>query len=157
MTFNNGKRIVVFRLLSLISTVIFVIYMLLAYFAAVLGKYLTSTQLTIITIVITTAFIIVILWPAIRQYRYIYFTDDGRSVVLRWYTIGLMSGDNNSIEIPKESFAGYEITRKLNGLYSYITLYQIFQNRKVSFPPVSISALDNKEIRKVTEALDSYR
>jgi hypothetical protein len=157
MTFNNGKRIVVFRLLSLVSTVIFVIYMLLAYFAAVLGKYLTSTQLTIITIVITTVFILVILWPAIRQYRYIYFTDDGRSVILRWYTIGLMSGDNNSIEIPKESFAGYEITRKLNGLYSYITLYQIFQSRKVSFPPVSISALDNKEIKKITEALDSYR
>jgi len=157
MTFNNGKRIVVFRLLSLISTVIFVIYMLLAYFAAVLGKYLTSTQLTIITVAITTTYILIIFWPAIRQYKYIYFTDDGRSVVLRWYTIGLMSGESKSIEIPKEYFAGYEITRKLSGLYCYITLYQIFQNRKGSYPPVSISALGSKEIKKITEALDSYK
>lgn len=157
MTFNNGKRIVVFRLLSLISTVIFVIYMLLAYFAAILGRHMSSEQITITTVAVTTVYILIISWPAIRQYKYIYFTDDGRSIVLRWYTIGLLSGESKSIEIPKEFFAGYEITRKVRGLFSYITLYQVFQGRKGSYPPVSVTALGSKEIKKITEALDSYK
>jgi len=157
MTFHNGKRIVFFRLLSLVATVLFVIYMLLAYFAEELSRYLSSGTIALITAGVVTLYVLVILWPMIRQYKYIYFSDDGRSVIIRWYSIGLMSGESHSIEIPKESFSGFEITGKLGGFYKYITLYQTVQNHRAAYPPVVISSLHKDEIKKISEALAHYK
>lgn len=157
MTFHNGKRIVFFRLLSLVSTVLFVIYMLLAYFADELSRYLDSRTITFITAGVVAIYVLVILWPMIRQYKYIYFSDDGRAVIIRWYSIGLMSGESHSIEIPKESFSGFEITGKLGGFYKYITLYQTVQSRRAAYPPVVITSLNNIEIKKISEALACYK
>jgi len=148
---------VIFRLLSLISTALFVVYMLLAYFDGILGRIIPSPMLTLMTIAIAFVYMLIILWPLIRQYKYIYFTDDGLSIILRWYSIGLMSGESHSIEIPKEWFADFEITRKRSGLYKYITLYQVFQNRKAAYPSVAINSLGSKEIKKITEALERYK
>lgn len=157
MTLHNGKRIVFFRLLSLVATVLFVIYMLLAYFADELSRYLDSRTITIISAVVVVLYIMVILWPMIRQIKYIYFSDDGRSVIIRWYSIGLMSGESHSIEIPKETFSGYEITGKLGGFYRYITLYQTVQSHRAAYPPVVITSLHKEEIRKISEALARYK
>lgn len=157
MTFHNGKKIVFFRLLSLVTTVIFVIYILLAYFARVLTRYVPSDTLDFSTIIVTLLYLTSVLWPIIRQYRYIYFSDDGNSVILRWYSVGLISGESKSIEIPKNSFAGYQIEKKLFGSYQYITLYQYFQNRRAGFPAVSVNALSVKQIKKITEILERYK
>lgn len=157
MTLHNGKRIVFFRLLSLVATVLFVIYMLLAYFADELSRYLDSSTITIISAVVVVLYILVILWPMIRQIKYIYFSDDGHSVIIRWYSIGLMSGESHSIEIPKETFSGYEITGKLGGFYRYITLYQTVQSHRAAYPPVVITSLHKEEIRKISEALARYK
>jgi len=155
MTFHNGKKIVVFRLLSLITTALFVIYMLLAYFAKVIKT--PSHLLDLITVVITVLYLLSILWPVIWQYKYIYFSDDGRMIIMRWYSVGLISGESKSIEIPKEVFAGYEITEKYLGLFHYITLYQNYQNRRAGYPPVVINALGRQFRDKIIKALELYK
>lgn len=157
MTFDSGKKIVAFRFLSLVSTALFVVYMLLAYFDGILGRVVPSSTLTLMTIAIVFLYLLTILWPLLRKYKYIYFTNDGKSIILRWYSIGLILGESKSIEIPKESFAGCEITQKLWGFYKYITLYQIFQNHRAAYPPVAITSLSSKQIRIITEALECYK
>lgn len=157
MTLDNGKRLVSFRILSLITTVLFVVYMLLAYFAKILGRYMPSDTLNLITIIISALYLSSVLWPVIWQYKYIYFSDDGNSIILRWYSVGLISGESKSIEIPKNAFAGFEKSKKYFGFYSYITLYQYFQNRRAGYPPVIITALKNRQIKKIIEALECYK
>lgn len=156
MTLHNGKIIVIFRILSLITTALFVVYMLLAYFAKILDRYMPSDTLNLITIIISALYLTSVLWPVIWQYKYIYFSDDGNSVILRWYSVGLISGESKSIEIPKNAFAGFETSDKFFGLYRYITLYQYFQNRRAGYPPVIITALKTRQVKKITDALKCY-
>jgi hypothetical protein len=157
MTLENGKKIVLLRLIGFITTLIYVLYVFLAYFPRVFRKVLSGENLTLLTVVVTVLFLIVLFWPAIMKYRYIYFSADERTVTLRWYKTGLLPGESKSIEIPSGSFAGHEITVKFMGLFHYLTLYQHVQGKRAAYPPVSITALSKPERARIDETLKNYR
>src|SRR5665254_18938 len=91
------------------------------------------------------------------KFRYIFFSTDIQGITLRWYSTGLMQGDSKSIEIPADRYAGFEVTRKLFGLHTYLTLFQKVQNQKAGYTPVSITALSREQKRKLTESLTNYK
>ena len=157
MTLDNGKRIVLLRLTAFISTVMYVLYIFLAYFPKVFRKVMTEESLTVLTIAVTVAYLLLLFWPAIRQYRYIFFSADEKTVTLRWYKTGLMPGESKSIEIPAGRFAGYEITSKARGLYPYITLFQQVQGKRAAYPPVCITALSRGQRKLMDETLKNYK
>ena len=139
MTLDNGKRIVLLRLIAFITTIVYVLYVFLAYFPKSFRKVMSDESLMILTVVVTVIYLGILFWPAIMRYRYLYFSADERTVTLRWYKTGLMPGESKSIQIPADRFAGYEITAKGMGLYHYITLFQQVQGRRAAYPPVSIT------------------
>jgi hypothetical protein len=157
MTLDNGKRIVVLRLTAFITTVVYVLYIFLAYFPRIFRKMMSEETLTVLTVAVTVVYLLILFWPAIRQYRYLFFSADERNVTLRWYTTGLMPGESKSIEIPSGRFAGYEITSKVMGLYQYITLYQQVQGKRAAYPPVCITALSKAQRKLIEETLKSYK
>ncbi|NLE34214.1 MAG: hypothetical protein GX622_03850 [Bacteroidales bacterium] len=157
MTLDNGKRIVLFRLIGFITTVIYVLYVFLAYFPKIFRKVMSDQTLTILTVVVTIAFLLILLWPAIMKYRYIFFSADERTITLRWYKTGLMPGESRSIEIPAGRYAGYEITSEGMGLFHYLTLFQQVQGRRAAYPPVSITALTGAQRKEIEETLKGYR
>jgi len=157
MTLDNGKRIVLLRLTAFITTVVYVLYIFLAYFPKVFRKVMTEESLTMLTVAVTVAYLLLLFWPAIRQYRYIFFSADEKTVTLRWYKTGLMPGESKSIEIPAGRFAGYEITSKARGLYPYITLFQQVQGKRAAYPPVCITALSRGQRKLMDETLKNYK
>ena len=157
MTIDNGKRIVLLRLTAFITTVVYVLYIFLAYFPKVFRKVMTEESLTMLTVAVTVAYLLLLFWPAIRQYRYIFFSADEKTVTLRWYKTGLMPGESKSIEIPAGRFAGYEITSKARGLYPYITLFQQVQGKRAAYPPVCITALSRGQRKLMDETLKNYK
>jgi len=157
MTLDNGKRIVLLRLTAFITTVVYVLYIFLAYFPKVFRKVMTEESLTMLTVAVTVAYLLLLFWPAIRQYRYIFFSADEKTVTLRWYKTGLMPGESKSIEIPAGRFAGYEITSKAGGLYPYITLFQQVQGKRAAYPPVCITALSRGQRTLMEETLKNYK
>jgi len=156
MTLDNGKNIVKLRLIGFISTLIYVLYVFLAYFPRIFRNVLTEKNVTIITVAVTFIFLIFLFWPVLMRYRYIWFSADERTISLRWYKIGLMTGESKSIEIQTDRFAGYDIKKKGFGLYHYLTLYQHVQGRKASYSPVSITALSKTQRSKIVDALNVY-
>jgi hypothetical protein len=157
MTLDNGERIVVFRLAGFISTVIYVLYIFLAYFPRIFRNSITLENLNILTAALTFAYLLFLFWPAIMKYRYVFFSADERGITLRWYKTGLIPGESMSIEIPAEKFAGYEITTSFLGLYCYVKLYQQVQGKRASYNPVSITALSKSQRKKMQEALNYYK
>jgi hypothetical protein len=157
MTLDNGKRIVVLRLTAFITTVVYVLYIFLAYFPRIFRKTMSEETLTVLTVAVTVVYLLILFWPAIRQYRYLFFSADERNVTLRWYTTGLMPGESKSIEIPSGRFAGYEINTKVMGLYQYITLYQQVQGKRAAYPPVCITALSKAQRKLIEETLKNYK
>jgi len=157
MTLDNGKKIVLLRLIGFISTLVYVLYIFLAYFERVFRHSMSESAVNIMTAVITVVYLVSLFWPALMKYRYIYFSSDERNITLRWYKTGLMPGESSSIEIPADKFAGYEITQKAIGLHHYLTLFQKVQGKKAAYNPVSITALSKKQRARIAEALNNYK
>ena len=157
MTLDNGKKIVLLRLIGFISTLVYVLYIFLAYFERVFRHSMSESAVNIMTAVITVVYLVSLFWPALMKYRYIYFSSDERNITLRWYKTGLMPGESSSIEIPADKFAGYEITQKAIGLHHYLTLFQKVQGKKAAYNPVSITALSQKQRARIAEALNNYK
>ncbi|MFN2313727.1 MAG: hypothetical protein ABR531_04680 [Bacteroidales bacterium] len=157
MTLDNGKKILLLRLIGFIFTLVYVLYIFLAYFERVFRNSMNEASVTIMTVVVTVAYLISLSWPALMKYRYIYFSSDERNITLRWYKTGLMPGESNSIEIPTGKFAGFEITTTAMGLHHYLTLFQHIQGKKAAYNPVSITALSKKQRTRIAEALSIYK
>lgn len=157
MTLDNGKKIVMFRLIGFISTVVYVLYIFIAYFPRVFRNVLPVNYVHIMTAVITLAYLIVLFWPALMRYTYIYFSADERGITFRWYKTGLIPGESKSIEIPADTFAGYEMTKRNMGLHHYLTLFQKVRGQRAAYNPVSISALSKRQRASIAEVLKNYR
>jgi hypothetical protein len=157
MTLNNGKRIMLLRLTAFITTVVYVLYIFLAYFPKIFRNAMSEESLTALTVAVTVVYLLLLFWPVIRQYSYLFFSADEKTVTLRWYTTGLMPGESKSIEIPSGRFAGYEITTKGMGLYHYITLYQQVQGKRAAYPPVCITALSKGQRELMEPTLKNYK
>jgi hypothetical protein len=157
MTLDNGKKIVFLRLIGFISTLVYVLYIFLAYFEKVFRHSMNEASVNIMTVVVTVAYLVTLLWPALMKYKYIYFSSDERHITLRWYKTGLVPGASSSIEIPTGNFAGFEITSKAMGLHHYLTLFQHIQGKKAAYNPVSITALSKKQRARIAEALNIYK
>lgn len=157
MTLDNGKRIVSIRLIGFITTLVYVLYVFLAYFPRVFRHVMTEKSVTFMTVGVTAIFLFILLRPTILRYMYLFFSADERKITLRWYKPGLMPGESKSIEIPADRFAGYEVKKAFMGLHTFLTLFQLVQGRKAAYPPVSISALSKKQRAELEESLKNYK
>lgn len=157
MTIDNGQKIVAIRLIGFIATVIYVLYVFMAYFPKIFQNIMSENNVHIMTAAITVIYLLLIFYPVIMKFRYIYFSADERGITLRWYKTGLIPGDSKSVEIPALQFAGYEITTGMMGMYHYLTLYQRVQGQKAAYSPVSITALSASQRAKIEEVLKTYK
>ena len=157
MTLDNGKKIVILRLIGFITTLIYVLYIFLAYFPRIFRNTMHESSVNIMTAGITVMYLFILLRPVLMQYRYIYFSADESTVTLRWYKTGLLPGESRSIEIPAGKFAGFKISKSAMGLHHYLILYQQVQGRRAAYNPVSISALSKKERKKIADTLNNYK
>ena len=157
MTIDNGQKIVAIRLIGFIATVIYVLYVFMAYFPKIFQNIMSENNVHIMTATITVIYLLLIFYPVIMKFRYIYFSADERGITLRWYKTGLIPGDSKSVEIPALQFAGYEITTGMMGMHHYLTLYQRVQGQKAAYSPVSITALSASQRAKLEEVLKTYK
>mgnify|MGYP006283510387 CR=1 FL=1 len=156
MTFDNGKTIIRLRLRLFVASVLLLVYIYLVYYGKQLRFPILGIQEIHATLVLITLYLLFAFLPLILRYRYIYFSDDGRHIIFRYYAVGFLSGKKSSVEIPKNEFVGYDIKKSFAGLIKAIYLYRIMGNKKASYSPVYISSLSGKEIEKIKRALNTY-
>lgn len=94
---------------------------------------------------------------SVFELNYIYFTDEGKSIVLRYFSMSIFSRKKNSIEIPKKEFSGYQLQTSFRGLKKKIVLLQQYKGKDLPYPQVSITALSKKELKQLTGALDKWK
>ena len=156
MTLDNAKMIISLRLKLLIATLLFLTYILLAYPARVIRFPLLGVGETIWTVILTLLYVIVVFQPVLLNYQYIYFSDDGEVIILRYFNAGIFGKKKNSVEISKPVFLGYHVDRKVFGLIQSITMYARLKQGRAKYPPVFISALKKAEKEKIFTALNNY-
>jgi hypothetical protein len=153
MTFDNSKTIIGLRIKIFMVTVLLLAYFILTYFAELIKYPLLGMSDTLWTIVLIFIWLIFAIYPMVLNYQYVYYSDEGDSIVFRYFFAGIVGGRKNSVEINKSSFAGYKTETRYFGLMQSVTLFQRLREGVASYPPIYISNFTSKEKAKVLNSL----
>jgi hypothetical protein len=153
MTFDNSKTIISLRIKIFIVTVVLLIYVVLTYIARLIEYPLLGLSETVWTIGLTLFWLVFAVYPLILNYQYVYFSDEGDTIVFRYFFASIFGGKKNSVEIKKGSFAGYKTEKKYFDLMESVTLYQQLREGVATYPPIYISNLTRKEKSRLLNAL----
>ena len=156
MTIDNSRTIIRMRIRLFFALVVLIGFLILAYFAKVISFPLLGMSDTVWILILVGINLLIAFLPMILNYQYIFFSDDGEKIVIRYFMAGIVGGKKNSVEIDKGSFAGYKVEKKLFGLIRSLILYQQFREGSAKYPPVYISALSGEERNKIIRSLNSY-
>ncbi len=156
MTINNSKSVINLKILRRTSTIVYLVLLVLAFAAVIIKFPFLGMSRTAWTLIVTACFVIIMLLPVLLNYQYIYFSDEGDTIIFRYYSVGLFEGKKNSVEIGKKTFSGFTYDNKFFGLVQSITLYQRMKEGIAKYPPVFISALKRQEKDSILESLNSY-
>jgi len=153
MIVENSKSIINLRIKLFIATVLFIVYIILAYFARIIRFPLLGLSDTWWTIIITFLYFCYLIYPMVLNYQYIYYSDEDDKIVFRYFFAGIIGGRKNSIEIHKSQYAGYRREKKFFGLIQRVILFQYLKEGIAKYPPVYISLLNSEERAKVLYSL----
>lgn len=101
-------------------------------------------------------FVLYAIAEGVLQLNYIYFSDEGDKITLRYFSLGYFNSRKNLIEMPKAEFVSYSIEKKIWGMKTKITLHRHIRNKEAKYPPVCLSLLSQEEIKKITTTLNRY-
>jgi hypothetical protein len=153
MTFDNSKQIISFRIKLFVATVLFLVYVALAYVAKLIKFPILGLSDTAWTLILVIIYLIIAFVPMFLNYQYVYFSDEGEALIFRYFNAGIVGGKKNSIEISKKTFAGYKTESRYLGLMLSLVLFQHVGQRIAKYPPVHISALNKDQRNKVIYSL----
>ena len=153
MTLDNSKTIIGLRIRIFTATVLLLTWFILTYFAEIIRFPLLGMSDTVWTIILISLYFLYALYPMVLNYQYVLYSDEGDTVVFRYFMAGIVGGKKNSIEINKNVFAGFKTETKYFGLMHSIILYQQLREGVANYPPVYISNLTRKEKSKVLNSL----
>jgi hypothetical protein len=156
MTLNNSKSVINLKLLLRTSIIVYSSFLVLSLAAGIIKFPLFGMGKAAWIIILTVCFIIIMVIPVIMNFQYILFSDDGDTIIFRYYTTGLFSGNKNSVEIEKRTFSGFTVDKGFLGIIQSVTLYQRMKEGVAKYPPIFISALKRKDRETVLESLTSY-
>jgi hypothetical protein len=153
MTFDNSKTIIGRRINIFIATVLLLAYFILVYFARVIKFPLWGMNDTFWTISLIGIYFVFVFYPMVLNYQYVYYSDEGDSIVFRYFFAGIAGGKKNSVKINKDSFAGYKTEIRFFGLIQNVTLFQQLREGVAMYPPIYLSNLTGKEKSKILKSL----
>jgi hypothetical protein len=156
MTFDNSKQIISLRIKLFVATVLFLVYIALAYVAKLIEFPLLGLNDTAWTLIFVAVYLVIAFFPMVLNYQYVYFSDGGENIVFRYFTTGIIGGRKNSIEINKKTFAGFKTESRYFGLILSVLLFQQIGQKIAKYPPVHISALRKDQRNKVLKSLSQY-
>lgn len=156
MTINNSKSVVNLKIIQRISIILYLTFMLLAFVANILKFPFLGISKTIWTVFLTACFFIIVFLPVLLNYQYIFFSDEGDTIIIRYFGSGFIEGKKNSVEIGKRTFSGFTLDKRFFGLRQSITMYQRMKEGIAKYPPVYISALKREDKKSILESLNSY-
>jgi hypothetical protein len=140
-----------------ITLIILAISLCLLLFIPFRNDFIKGVSNNLLAVFIAAAYVIYVLYESFRNYNYMYFNDESDKIVLRYFAPNMFTSKKNSIEIPKKEFAGYTVQSFFLGYRERIILMRRTSQGTASYPPVSITALDNNEKQNLFLSLEKLK
>ena len=157
MIIDIKKTIIRKNLSYFIATIVFLILIVVLLFIPFSKDFIPGISNNLLAIFIGLAYVINAFYQSFRNYNYIYFSDESDKVVMRFFSPNLFTNKKNSIEIPKNEFAGYSRNSFFMGYREKITLYRRTKKGIAKYPAVSITALSVAERQLLLSTLDKLK
>ncbi|MDR1666230.1 MAG: hypothetical protein LBS03_00840 [Bacteroidales bacterium] len=87
------------------------------------------------------------------EYTYFYFSNNGKNLLFRFYSLRNLYGKPQSIEIAKLNFYKYDIVSAFFNKKEYLLLYQKTPRGIAKYPPISLTLLTKKQKTELKRAL----
>ena len=97
--------------------------------------------------------LLVYIFYMIKNYTYIQYHDEGQKIVFRYFKLIPATLDHHAVEIPKQTFVGFEIKEVMGGIREDIILIQQTKNGIAKYPPISLSILNDTEKELIKKSL----
>ena len=156
MLIDIRRTVIKKKLRSFFTTIAVILIIVILLFTNVYKEEMFNIDKILLTVIIAAFYILTIIFNVIRDFNYIYFSDDGEKIVFRYFSLSIFTQKKSSIEIPKGSFAGYKIEKSLIGLIEKIVLLQQLERKIARYPAVSITALNSQQKKNLINSLNKY-
>lgn len=157
MTFDNKKTSYKIYLRKLYVAIVFTIIIVVFLTSGWFDKPFQGLSKYMLILIAAIIYVLIIIINYIRDLNYFYFSDNGPNIIVRYYPLRPLSSSRRSVEIPKTSFAGYEIRQTMLGLKKILLLMQVIKKSIAKYPPISITSLTTEELSMLTGQLSQYR
>lgn len=154
MVIDIRRTAIKMRLRGLITAFIFSIIIIFILLIDFFDQPIFGFSRAVLVLTISIIYFIMIVYNYLRDYNYIYFSDETNKILLRYYSMHPLSQAKRSIEIAKGSFVKFEIVTSLFGIKNKIIFYQKVKTGIYKYPPVSISALSPDEKENLIQSLN---
>lgn len=155
MKFENKRFAAKSKLLRFIITLFFLVNVSIIIYYEATGNGKFNLPRFIYAASILTGYLVYNVVRLSRNYYYIFLSDDYAKITVRFYKLVLLGKKFKAYEIPIKDFYKYEITE--NNKKKQLILYQRNGNKIGQYPPISLSALDEDEIKIVKNILNQHK
>lgn len=156
MTINNKKTAFKIRVRSFFLTLLLTLCIIIFLTSGWFDNPLFGLSKYHYTIIVAGIYLLVGLYNYLLDLNYIFYNDEGDSIIFRFSSLRPLHKIKKSYEIPKSKYMGYQIDKSILGLKKTLILFQYVNNRKAKYPGVSISSLSKKELTKLISSLRKY-
>ncbi len=154
MTIENNKEVTRFRIQRFIVTIFFMLVIVVLLVSNLVKQPVYGlTKLNYVTIVFAI-FVLYSLYNYIKNRHFFFFSDDGQKLVFRYFSLRTFEKSKQAVEIPMQSFGGYETYKKLGGFKEYIVLKLKTRKGLASYPPILISYLSKDKKSRLFKVLN---
>ena len=105
--------------------------------------------------ILSTLFLIFYWYQYKMGYTYFYFSNNGKNLTFRFYSLQNLHGKPKTIEISRISFLKYDIVTSFFDQKESLVLYQKTSKGVAKYPPISLTLLSKKQKTELKRALFS--
>ena len=108
-----------------------------------------------ITLILILLYFVFYFYHLIVKTSYLYFSDEGFKIIIRFYPLKPINPKKSSIEIPKNQF--FKFIYKKNFIREEVTVYQKLGANISKYPPFSLKGLKKEQKAKLFQTLKGYQ
>ena len=89
------------------------------------------------------------------KYSYFYFSNNGKNLVFKFYSLRIFSGKPQTIEISKLNFVKYELISEFFNKRTSLVLFQKTPKGIAKYPPISLTLLSKTQKKDLLNVLSA--
>ena len=157
MVIDTRQTVIRTHLRRFITLVIFTTLVIILLIGGGPGKIWLGMNKFSWALIVGLIYLILLILESMLELNYIFFSDEDEKIMLRYFSMSMLSKKKNTIQIPKNELGGYEILEFLWGREKKIVLLHRFKGKDARYPPVSLSGLSKEEFFSLTGCLDKWK